>query len=100
FTQVENGMGQPANYDVRYVAGPMSWSSAASVANGTCASRLAGTGVSGLPSCTILGLSPSTSYNFQVKAFRGTMDGTPVFGGLSNVVSASTLAGSPPPPVV
>lgn len=100
FTQVDNGMGQPASYDVRYVAGPMSWGSAASVANGTCAAPLAGTGMSGTLSCTVLGLSPSTSYNFQVKAFRGAMDGNAVFGGLSNVVSASTLAGSPPPPVV
>jgi hypothetical protein len=100
FTQVDNGMGQPASYDVRYVAGPMSWSSASPAASGTCAAPLAGTGVSGTLSCTILGLSPSTDYQFQVKAFRGSMTGNAVFGGLSNIVSASTLAGPPPPPVV
>jgi uncharacterized protein YjdB len=100
FTQVDNGMGQPASYDVRYVAGPMSWGSAASAASGTCGAPLAGTAVSGALSCTILGLSPSTSYNFQVKAFRGSMTGTAVFGGLSNIASASTQAGPPPPPVV
>jgi uncharacterized protein YjdB len=100
FTQVDNGIGQPSSYDVRYVAGPMSWGSATSVASGTCAAPLAGTGVSGALSCTVLGLSPSTSYDFQVKAFRGTMNASAVFGGLSNVVSASTLAGPPPPPVV
>jgi hypothetical protein len=100
FTQVDNGMGQPASYDVRYVAGPMSWSSASPAASGTCAAPLAGTGVSGTLSCTILGLSPSTDYQFQVKAFRGSMTGNTVFGGLSNIVSASTLAGPPPPPVV
>jgi hypothetical protein len=100
FTQVDNGMGQPASYDVRYVAGPMSWSSASPAASGTCAAPLAGTGVSGTLSCTILGLSPSTDYQFQVKAFRGSMTGNAVFGGLSNIVSASTLGGPPPPPVV
>jgi uncharacterized protein YjdB len=100
FTQVDNGMGQPASYDVRYFAGPMSWGSAASAASGTCAAPLAGTGVSGTLSCTILGLSPSTSYNFQVEAFRGSMTGNAVFGGLSNIASASTQAGPPPPPVV
>jgi uncharacterized protein YjdB len=100
FTQVDNGMGQPASYDVRYVAGAMSWGTATSAASGTCASPLSGTAVSGTLSCTILGLAPSTSYAFQVKAFRGTMGGNAVFGGLSNVASVSTLAGPPPPPVV
>jgi uncharacterized protein YjdB len=100
FTQVDNGMGQPASYDVRYVAGAMSWGTATSAATGTCASPLSGTAVSGTLSCTILGLAPSTSYAFQVKAFRGTMGGNAVFGGLSNVASVSTLAGPPPPPVV
>jgi uncharacterized protein YjdB len=100
FTQVDNGMGQPASYDVRYAAGPMSWGSASSAASGTCAAPLAGTGVSGTLSCTILGLSPSTSYDFQVKAFRGSMTGNAVFGGLSNIASASTQGAPPPPPVV
>jgi uncharacterized protein YjdB len=100
FTQVDNGVGQPASYDIRFAAGPMAWGSAASAAIGTCAAPLAGTGVIGTLSCTILGLSPSTSYNFQVKAFRGSMSGGAVFGEPSNIASASTQAGPPPPPVV
>jgi uncharacterized protein YjdB len=100
FTQVDNGMGQPASYDLRYSVGPMSWGSATSAASGTCSSPLAGTAVNGTLSCTILGLSPSTSYDFQVKAFRGSMTGNAVFGGLSNVASALTQAGPPPLPVV
>ncbi len=47
-----------------------------------------------------MGLSPSTSYNFQIKAFRGTLNVDATFGGLSNIAAASTAATPPPPPVV
>jgi len=100
FTQVDDGMGHPAQYDVRYSVGPMSWGSGTSTANGTCAAPLAGTAIGSALSCTILGLSPSTSYNFQLVAFRGNMTANAVFGDLSNVVAASTLSNTPPPPVV
>jgi hypothetical protein len=100
FTQVDDGMGQPAKYDVRYAVAPISWGTANPVVNGTCATPVAGTGVGGTISCTIVALSPSTSYNFQVMAFRGTLNANAVFGGSSNVVAASTVAVPPPPPVV
>jgi uncharacterized protein YjdB len=38
----------------------------------------------------VSGLSPSTTYNFQLIAFRGTLHGDAVFGGVSNVASAAT----------
>src|SRR5258706_586379 len=100
FTQVDDGMGQPAQYDVRYSVGSMSWASAASATIGTCAAPIAGTGVGSALSCTVLGLSPSTSYNFQVAAFRGSMSGNADFGTPSNVASASTLSITQPNPVV
>src|SRR6185503_17791650 len=100
FTQVDDGMGQPAHYDMRYSAGSMSWSSGVSVSIGTCAAPVAGTGVGGTLSCTVLGLSPSTSYDFQLVAFRGNLNGNVVFGELSNVASASTLSVTQPTPVV
>jgi len=100
FTQVDDGMGQPAKYDVRYAVAPISWGTANPAVNGTCATPLAGTSVAGMISCTIVALSPSTSYNFQVMAFRGTLNTNAVFGGSSNVVAASTVAVPPPPPVV
>jgi len=100
FTQVDDGMGQPAKYDVRYAVAPISWGTANPVVNGTCATPVVGTGVGGTISCTIVALSPSTSYNFQVMAFRGTLNANAVFGGSSNVVAASTVAVPPPPPVV
>jgi uncharacterized protein YjdB len=100
FTQVDDGMGQPAQYDVRYSVGSMSWSSGTSAAIGTCAAPVAGTRVGSTLSCTVLGLSPSTSYNFQVEAFRGNMTGNAVFGQPSNVAAASTVSITPPTPVV
>ena len=45
-------------------------------------------------------MSPSTSYDFQVVAFRGTLNDKAVFGGLSNIAAASTSGSPPPPPVV
>lgn len=78
----------------------MSWGSATPSASGSCATPLAGTGVTGALTCTVLGLSPSTSYQFQVIAFRGTLNQNAVFGGVSNVVAASTTSVAPPPPVV
>ena len=100
FTQVDDGLGQPAKYDVRYSVGSMSWGSGTSAAVGTCATPVAGTGVGTTLSCTVLRLSPSTNYDFQVVAFRGEMNGSPVFGGLSNVAAASTLSITQPTPVV
>ena len=96
FTQVDDGMGHPAQYDVRYAAGPISWGSALSAASGTCSTPVAGTGLGSALTCTVLALSPGTSYSFQVMPFRGTLDANAVFGGPSNVVSATTAA-SPPP---
>jgi uncharacterized protein YjdB len=100
FTQVDDGTGQPASYDIRYAVAPMTWGSATSTTNGTCASPVTGTAIGSQISCTFLGLSPSTTYNFQAIAFRGAMNGGAVFGGLSNLAVASTLSGPAPDPVV
>lgn len=100
FTQVDDGTGAPAKYDVRYGVAPMSWGSATSVATGSCATPMMGNGVGSTMSCVVQGLSPSTSYNFQLVAFRGSLNGAAVFGGVSNMVAASTTGSPPPPPVV
>lgn len=100
FSQVDDGDGHPANYDVRYAVAPMSWGSASSAASGTCATPIVGTGVGSQLTCSVLGLSPSTNYNFQLIAFRGTLNSDAVFGGHSNIASASTPTPAPPPPVV
>jgi hypothetical protein len=98
FTQVGNGAGAPANYDVRVQQGALTWWEAASVTSGSCATPLKGTKTGTVLTCTINGLSPSTTYGIQLVAFRGTLNVDAVFGTLSNAVSGSTAAPPPPPP--
>jgi uncharacterized protein YjdB len=98
FTQVNDGTGQPAKYDVRYAVAPISWSSAPSVASGTCKTPVAGTAAGSQFTCTVLGLAPATSYNFQLVAFRGTMNQNAVYGSLSNIAAATTASSTAPGP--
>src|SRR2546421_2202313 len=72
FTEVDNGKGQPASYDVRYSVVTMSWGSAVIVQQGTCATPVAGTTIGARHTCTVLALTPATTYQFQEVAFRGT----------------------------
>ena len=90
FTQVDDGTGKPASYDVRYAVAPISWGDAASATSGTCTTPVTGTGIGSRLTCTVLGLSASTNYNFQLVAFRGTLNMNAVFGGLSNIVLTTT----------
>ena len=99
FTQVNDGTGQPAKYNVRYAVAPISWGSATSTTSGTCTTPVAGTATGSQLSCTVLGLTAATNYNFQLVAFRGTMNLNAVYGSLSNIVSATTTSSTPPPPV-
>src|SRR5438445_4107398 len=98
FTEVDDGTGQPASYDVRYAVGALSWGSAPSVTSGTCATPVVGSAIGNKRSCTVLGLTPATGYQFQLIPFRGTLNmGTAVFGSVSNVASGTTAALDPPP---
>jgi len=91
FTEVNDGTGLPASYNVRYQVGTITWgSTATSVTRGTCASPLAGTAIGAKRTCTVLGLTPATAYQFQLVAFRGTLNLNAVFGGLSNITGATT----------
>ena len=92
FAEVNDGSGQPASYDIRWASGTITWWSAASVAQGTCQVPLTGTVIGTTRSCTVLGLTPSTTYQFQLVAFRGTLNVKAVFGPLSNVVTGATAA--------
>jgi len=100
FTQVNDGTGKPASYDIRYAVAPISWGSATTATRGTCSTPLSGAAIGTKLSCTINGLTPSTAYNFQVVAYRGTLNVNAVFGALSSVVAASTTSSTPvtPPP--
>ena len=91
-TQVDDGTGQAAQYEVRYAPPPISWGSATATSLGTCTAPISGTSIGSALTCTVLGLVPSTKYDFQVIAFRGTLNQNAVFGNLSNIVSTTTTA--------
>jgi len=96
FTEVNDGSGRPASYDVRYVSGStLSWGgSTPSVTRGTCATP-SGTTIGAKRTCTVLGLTPNTTYSFELVAYRGTLKVNAVFGDLSNVASGTTTASAP-----
>ena len=96
FTEVSDGSGRPATYDVRYVSGStLSWgASTPSVSRGSCANPLTGTSIGAKRSCTVLGLTPGTTYSFELVAYRGTLNLNAVFGGLSNITTGATTGAS------
>jgi uncharacterized protein YjdB len=98
FTEVDNGTGQPASYDIRFLAGAtLIWGgSVPSVSRGTCATPVAGTAIGAKRTCTVLGLAAGTAYSFQMVAYRGTLTVNAVFGGLSSVATATTGASTAP----
>jgi len=96
FTEVSDGAGQPANYEIRYAPGAMSWGSAPSVTSGTCATPVTGSLIGAKRTCTVLGLAAATAYAFELVAYRGTLGQGATFGALSNVVTASTGASTAP----
>src|SRR5438309_463834 len=75
FTEVTDGTGLPASYDVRYQVGTITWGSTApSATRGTCTTPVAGTAIGAKRTCTVLGLTPATAYQFQLTEFRGTLN--------------------------
>src|SRR4029077_3438760 len=91
-TEVNDGSGRPASYEVRFAAGTLSWGSAPDVATGTCKVPVAGTAIGAKRTCTVLGLAAAKAYQFQVVSFRGTLNLNAVFGALSNIAAGTTVA--------
>ena len=96
FTEVTDGAGQPAKYEVRWAAGTISWGSATPVAQGTCSVPLVGTAIGATKTCTVQGLAAGTGHQFQLIPFRGTLNVDAVFGPVSNVASGTTSASTAP----
>lgn len=95
WTAVTSGTVLPAKYAVRYgTSAGFSWGTASETAPVPGASPAAGERIQ----LAITGLLPATAYSVQLVAFTGTLNVDAVFGGLSNVVSGTTLATPPPPP--
>src|SRR2546428_3495230 len=90
FTEVDDGLGQSAHYVVRYAEPPIEWGSAHDVTEGTCATPVSGTAVGARLTCTVSGLAPATSYDFQVQAYRSTLDLVVISGDPSNVAQGTT----------
>src|SRR5467141_3130475 len=90
FTEVNDGLGQPARYVVRYADPPIEWGAAREVTEGTCSTPVIGRGVGARLTCTVLGLAAATTYEFQVAAYRSTLDLVEIFGDPSNVAQGTT----------
>jgi hypothetical protein len=90
FTEVDDGLGQPARYAVRFSEPPIAWGSAPNVSKGTCATPVFGHGVGARLTCTVFGLAPATTYEFQVAAYRSTLDLVEIFGDPSNIAQGTT----------
>lgn len=92
FTEVDDGTGSPADYLVRFQVSPVDWGTATDVGSGTCSTPVQGSGVGATRTCTVSNLVPSTDYQFQLVAYRGSYPSDMVYGDLSNVASGSTPA--------
>ncbi len=90
FTEVTDGVGAPASYDVRYKTPTMDWGTATSVTAGTCTTPVAGVNIGATLTCTVTGLTATTPYEFQLIPYRGTINVDAVYGPLSNIVGATT----------
>jgi len=99
FTEVNDGAGQPANYEVRYGVAPIDWETARAVSEGTCTTPVVGTAIGASRTCTVQGLAAATQYAFQMVALREREGAAPVLGPLSNVATSTTLDSEGPSPV-
>jgi hypothetical protein len=93
FTQVDDGTGSGANYEIRFALSPIGWGwgGAEKVSEGSCAGEVLGDEAGAPLTCTVEGLAPGTTYDFQLVSYRGLIaDGSRVYGGLSNVATGTT----------
>src|SRR5207247_6379703 len=70
FTEVGDGAGGPASYQVRYAHRTSTRDSGPDVRSGGRASPLVGSAVGATRTCTVPGLVASTGYQFELVAFR------------------------------
>ena len=94
FTEVGDGAGGAASYQVRYAPTPIGWGwgSATTVYEGECGTPISGTEPGSDRTCTVSGLDPDSSYDFQMSSFRDDEAGRKYAASLSNVVTAVTSA--------
>jgi hypothetical protein len=87
FTEVDDGLGGPADYALRHAVSPIEWGSA-----DASQEIVQGTQVGAQRQVIVTGLAPDTQYDVQMVAFRGTPDVDAVYSeNLSNVATGTTL---------
>lgn len=81
WTEVQDGMGAPAQYQIRMLEGAAGWEQGSVVREGACGYPVRGTAVGASVSCVVTGLQAQHGYRFMVGAERpdltGTVRGTP-----------------------
>ncbi|MGW8267882.1 MAG: Ig-like domain-containing protein, partial [Longimicrobiales bacterium] len=89
WTEVTDGRGLPAAYALRYGTTEISWGDAYPTEV-----SVPGRAIGSVLEYTWTGLEPETRYEFRLVAYRGTLNLSAVFGGLSNTVALVTDPGS------
>lgn len=87
FTEVPNGLGGVANYDVRYSVNPDSWGDAIHITT-PCNIPIVGVKVGNIRKCLITGLPSNSKLYFKIVAFSGTMNQGAVYSSISSPVLA------------
>ena len=98
WTDTDNGLGGPSEYTMRYNTPTLRWGDVDDISVGTCRAPIVGRAIGQERRCTVTGLRPGLPYQFQMVAFRGTLNLNAVFSGMSNKITVTTKA-SPPPTV-
>lgn len=88
WTQVDNGVGDPAWYRVKYAETPLEDWKDATIG---CRRTIRGNDIGDEIRCTVSGLDPDTRYDFQLMSFR-VEDGRWVGAVFSNVATGETRA--------
>lgn len=96
FTAVDDGLGQPAKFDVRYsTTADFPFNSGTSPGAGTAQNPSQPSNIGDAVSVDIEGLTPGTTYYVKVQSYRGTLGTNAVLGGISNEDPGTTSGGQP-----
>ena len=91
WTQIDDGLGAPADYRVKYALPAIDYASATI----GCDRTIHGTAIGAAMSCTIQGLSAATTYDVQLMSYRTDSSGAWLDALYSNVATATTPATTP-----
>ena len=90
WTEVDDGLGNPASYRVKYAPPAIDWKTATI----GCDPTIPGTTIGAQASCVVEGLSSGTAYDFQLMSYR-TLNGAWQGAVYSNVATGQTTVPGP-----